>query len=472
VNVQDDRFIKFWVNRYARPVILDPMKNLKHGWVYVDGATIVYAIDGVLDDNNTFVPGVTWDEPFPQNGDEYQTSVATFLNRVKQLAPDVKIMIDTGALANPGQFQTVYANLPGALAEDVYYQWHKTTNNPQLFHSWYHGYFAWYSWLAAQGRAAIVGAYVPESEGQSALLSGFIVYELLKGQNFFFAPRTVQCPATVCPMEPPSSEWLAWHAKLGNPVSSFQSSLPEPGGSDGDRLYWRRYSTGCVYLNWTGVTQTVTLPAGRWVDVNNNSVTKLQIPNRIGTFISAAGEPETAAEPSISPRSPHAMSGPVTVSIEDNTAGATIRYTVNGTTPNSSSPVYTVPFQLHSSAVVQARAFRSGYNASAPSVASYTITAGAPTVQFALSSDSGPSNTTTCYALLALSALPTEPVTITYTVVDSKGRLTSGSATFVSDEIYYAFPVTLSGSGTSRITISRATGATVGSTKTFAYTMQ
>jgi hypothetical protein len=121
VNVQDDRFIKFWVNRYARPVILDPMKNLKHGWVYVDGATIVYAIDGVLDDNNTFVPEVTWDEPFPQNGDEYQTSVATFLNRVKQLAPDVKIMIDTGALANPSQFQTVYANLPGALAEDVYY---------------------------------------------------------------------------------------------------------------------------------------------------------------------------------------------------------------------------------------------------------------------------------------------------------------------------------------------------------------
>jgi hypothetical protein len=236
-------------------------------------------------------------------------------------------------------------------------QWHKTTNNPQLFHSWYHGYFAWYSWLAAQGRTVVVGAYVPESEGQSALLSGFVVYELLKGPNFFFAPR---------------------------------SSLPQPGGSDGDRLYWRRYSTGYVYLNWTGVTQTVTLPAGRWVDVNNNLVTKLQIPNRIGTFISAAVEPETATEPSISPRSPHAMSGPVTVSIEDNTAGATIRYTVNGTTPNSSSPVYTVPFQLHSSAVVQARAFRSGYNASAPSVASYTITAGAPTVQFALSSNSGP----------------------------------------------------------------------------------
>ncbi len=238
VNVEDLRYIKFWINRYARPVVLQPMINLKNAWVYLDGCAFSYLSYGVLDDSGRFVAGVPWDSPFPSNTNEYLASIAAFFNTLKAIAPDIKTNTDTGTMSDSGQFPTVYANIPGATAEDLYYGWHASPNNSK-FTGFYNGVFSWFSWLGSHNRVAVMGAYVPQAEGPAALLSGFMVYELLKGPNFFFAPRTVQCPAPVCPMEPPPSEWQGWNAKLGNPVSAFQSSPPQPGGGVGNRLFWR-----------------------------------------------------------------------------------------------------------------------------------------------------------------------------------------------------------------------------------------
>ena len=52
------------------------------------------------------------------------------------------------------------------------------------------------------------------------------------------------------------------------------------------------------------------------------------------------------------------------VTITTATTGAVIRYTLDGTTPNESSPAYLLPFQLPSGATVTARAFQTGKSAS------------------------------------------------------------------------------------------------------------
>ena len=92
--------------------------------------------------------------------------------------------------------------------------------------------------------------------------------------------------------------------------------------------------------------------------------------------LNTAGSPPPAvvATPTITPNG-GTFAAPVSVALADSTAGATIRYTSNGTDPTSSSTSYTSPFTLSSSATVKARAFASGMTDSTVASASFTITA-------------------------------------------------------------------------------------------------
>jgi hypothetical protein len=80
----------------------------------------------------------------------------------------------------------------------------------------------------------------------------------------------------------------------------------------------------------------------------------------------------TVAEPQILPLS--GMFNPsVTVTITDATPGAEIHYTLDGSEPTQNSPLYSAAFTLTDSAVVQARAFKTGYSASAIASATFTL---------------------------------------------------------------------------------------------------
>lgn len=83
------------------------------------------------------------------------------------------------------------------------------------------------------------------------------------------------------------------------------------------------------------------------------------------------------ANPVIKPAS-ETFSSPVHVAITDATAGATIYYTTNGSTPTTSSTVYTRPFPISSTSTVQAIAVLNGMSSGIAS-ATYTLgTAVAP----------------------------------------------------------------------------------------------
>jgi len=71
-----------------------------------------------------------------------------------------------------------------------------------------------------------------------------------------------------------------------------------------------------------------------------------------------------------------------TVAIADTTAGATIYYTTNGTTPTTSSAVYTGPITVSSTETLEAFAIATGYSQSYVATAGYTISALAATPVF------------------------------------------------------------------------------------------
>jgi N-acetylneuraminic acid mutarotase len=80
----------------------------------------------------------------------------------------------------------------------------------------------------------------------------------------------------------------------------------------------------------------------------------------------------TAATPVISPASGTYAPAPA-VTITDATSGATIYYTTNGSTPTTSSPIYSGPISVTLPATVRAIAVASQYSNSAVAAATYTM---------------------------------------------------------------------------------------------------
>jgi hypothetical protein len=93
----------------------------------------------------------------------------------------------------------------------------------------------------------------------------------------------------------------------------------------------------------------------------------------------------TAAAPSFSPAA-GSYSSAQTVSLADGTPGATIYYTLDGSTPTASSSIYSAPLQVSATTTINAIAAASGYTNSALSSATFTIAAAGAPVNVVLSS--------------------------------------------------------------------------------------
>jgi Chitobiase/beta-hexosaminidase C-terminal domain len=91
------------------------------------------------------------------------------------------------------------------------------------------------------------------------------------------------------------------------------------------------------------------------------------------------GGSSAAATPTFAPASGTSFSSTLSVSITDATPSATIYYTTNGSTPTTSSSVYSGPITISATTTVAAIATASGYAQSAVGTASYTL-AGAPSL--------------------------------------------------------------------------------------------
>jgi subtilisin family serine protease len=89
-------------------------------------------------------------------------------------------------------------------------------------------------------------------------------------------------------------------------------------------------------------------------------------------LLAVSGTPQQVATPTASPPAGTYASAQ-SVTLSTSTSGSTIRYTTNGTTPTSSSTLYSSPITISSSITLRARAFKSGMTDSDVMTATYTI---------------------------------------------------------------------------------------------------
>ncbi|HEY7617303.1 MAG TPA: chitobiase/beta-hexosaminidase C-terminal domain-containing protein, partial [Terriglobales bacterium] len=436
VNAQDPRFIKFWVSRFIKGILWQPNYSRPNVWFQLDQSAFNWGLYGVLDDSNHFVAGVPWDAPFPRTPDAYFASVANFFSQLKSIAPDVKTMPNIGTMSDPSKFTTVFANVPGVIHEDIY-GWHGRLT-AYTRNSWYQQNFTFFPWLAAQNRVSIFRGLIPSGDF-NALVTAFSTYSLLKGPNSFFAPGSVTSSGS---FNTNPSQWAGMKALLGNPRSVLRS-IQQTGQPAGYRLYWRDFDGGTVYLNWTGVTQTIALDSRyKHYDPRGNVITKLVIPDGAGTFQTVLRETVPVATPRIVPRSASRFTSPLSVAMAGDTTGSAVYYTLDGSTPTTSSRLYTGPLNVASNTLVRARAYH-GTNPSWSSTASFAVTGSSPIVQFVSSAETGPAGA--YYPILSLTGIPAGTVTVSYMVQQPNGSTTSGQVSFLRGQTYRYFPITVSG---------------------------
>jgi hypothetical protein len=112
---------------------------------------------------------------------------------------------------------------------------------------------------------------------------------------------------------------------------------------------------------------------------------KVYVPtaNQISVYGLFALEPQ--AQPPVIAPAGSTFTGSQSVTITDATPGASIYYTVNGTTPTTQSKLYTAPILVTSNETITAIASATGYLISSPAAASFYSTANTPNPAFSLS---------------------------------------------------------------------------------------
>jgi hypothetical protein len=145
-----------------------------------------------------------------------------------------------------------------------------------------------------------------------------------------------------------------------------------------------------------------------------------------------------------------------TVTIADSTAGATIYYTLNGSTPTTSSTKYTAPVVVTAAETLKALAIATGYAQSAVNSATYTISLPAATPKLSISTGTYPSAQT---------------VTITDTTAGATIYYTVNGTLPTSTSTKYTGPFTVSSTQTVSA-IAIASGFSASATTSATYTIK
>ena len=140
-----------------------------------------------------------------------------------------------------------------------------------------------------------------------------------------------------------------------------------------------------------------------------------------------------AATPTFSPVA-GTYTGTQTVSISDTTSGATIFYTMNGTTPTTSSTPYTGPISVSSSQTIKAIATASGFAQSAVASAAYTINL--------------PQTATPTFSPVAGTYTAAQSVTLSDTTAGATIYYTTNGSTPTSSSTIYTGPISVSSTQT------------------------
>lgn len=285
VDVRSDRYLDFWVNKYVRGRLRHGRRVSSDWWVGLDNCAFMWELYGVIDDGGRFVSGVRWDHPFPQNSDEFLGSIKQFFHKLRQVAPDIKVMCNVGSLKDPGQFQSLFADVPGIMEENI--------SEPNPLEYARRGQFDelnFVSWFGARGGVAVLRAIVPLPANAEQLRTACALYWLIRGPNFFFDPEEQGSAYTMLP-----DRYAEMRSALGEPTELMRTK-PDAAKGNPYTLYSRKFQRGIVYVNWTGKPQQITLPSDQhYFDPGGQRAKAITLADLAGTYM-------TTEQPSLAKR--------------------------------------------------------------------------------------------------------------------------------------------------------------------------
>ncbi len=283
VKTDDPLFINWWVNNYVRPIVYQQVAGQQNLWTGLDECYFIWNTFGVIDDSGVFQTLSNFDSPFPQNESQLLAMLGSFFTQLKTIAPDIKVMpnlasgISDVMLDDPSTFAALYKDAHGVMLENIY----TPTATSDFSRSQFYANLTNIYNFGSTGKTALLRANMTAGDA-TASRTALVIYLLVRGPNFFYAPNLGLNPSTDITAENPTDCKPMWNS-LGNPTGALQST--QLGGTVNDRLYSRTTQNGVIYLNWSGATQTVTLPAGAgYVDRTGSVVTQLTIPDLTGDY--------------------------------------------------------------------------------------------------------------------------------------------------------------------------------------------
>jgi hypothetical protein len=419
VNIGDERFAHFYVNEYVRKEL--NQQHLQNWHVGLDNFTIDYGRYGVEDPANpgTLIKNVTWDQPFPQNQAEWISAAANCIDTIHNRYPDVRFMVNEATFPSDEDLQTImgHGRVHGLVLENF------------LSYTYDGTYIRNKQWGRIQRLGSIYADKIQDYQirvfdttDETEVRSKYLEYLMFTGPNGFC---NLKEQATSTELDP--ALYAEARNRLGDPVAD-PVHVQEFGRTSGYMLHSREVDGGLIYLNRTGNTKTIDLPAGEtWYDKDGNVVTTLVIDDREGDYVTRTPG-NRVAKPGINPRLEGIVTGPVPLDLGGVPQEAEIRYTLDGSEPTASSPLYDPqnPPLVATSATVRAKAFQNGLAESFVSEASLSITDVLPTAEFHLAGEGASEILANAWPLIALDHVSAATASVDY-------QIAGGSATWGED---------------------------------------
>jgi N-acetylneuraminic acid mutarotase len=220
--------------------------------------------------------------------------------------------------------------------------------------------------------------------------------------------------------------WMGGNSSIASGILGGQAGIYGTlGTSAAGNIPGSRYAS----VGWTDKNGNLWMFGGYGFD----SLGHMNLLNDLWKFQPGPFTPPVAATPSFSPVAGTYTSAQ-TVSISDNTAGATIYYTTDGSTPTTSSTVYAGAITVPSSETLQAIAVASGYSNSAVASASYIINL--------------PAVATPVFSVVSGTYTSAQTVSISDATSGAVIYYTSNGTTPTTSSTVYTGPITVSSSET------------------------
>lgn len=169
----------------------------------------------------------------------------------------------------------------------------------------------------------------------------------------------------------------------GKPLALFVPGTPYFAAVHGDRFHFDGMPSGRLPLRWLAADGWVHAMADSLGDTGPIHIDTLPTPLKAGQRLDSLKLPPavpTLEAPSASPAGQYAFTDSVAVTLTAQ-PGASIFYTLDGSTPNQGSNPYVRPLMLRSSATLKAVAWLKGWNKSPVSVNNYVLVPPSPRAQ-------------------------------------------------------------------------------------------